>query len=171
MNELLPVTRFILTLETVAKEIRHLQYSWHRVFSEEINANWVKNLENTPETAERMEAFISRFGRTQDTISDKLLPRWLMALAEKTGSQIEILNRAERLGILQNTENWLQARYLRNRLVHEYMTDPAAFAKDLLLAKTYSPMFSYTYNQARQFAIDRMQIDPGELPDKAKGFY
>ncbi|WP_294042290.1 hypothetical protein [Thiolapillus sp.] len=120
MNELLPVTRFIHTLETVEKEIRHLQYSWHRVFSEEINANWVKNLENTPETAERMEAFISRFGRTQDTISDKLLPRWLMALAEKTGSQIEILNRAERLGILQNTENWLQARYLRNRLVHEY---------------------------------------------------
>lgn len=70
---------------------------------------------------------MSRFGRMQDTIADKLFPRWLLALAETPGSQIETLNRAERLGILNSTERWLEMRNLRNRLVHEYMTDSAKF--------------------------------------------
>lgn len=83
---------------------------------------WVSNLEQNPLCAEQLEAYMSRFGRMQDTMADKLLPRWLLALAEAPGSQIETLNRAERLGVLSSTEKWLQARNLRNRLVHEYMT-------------------------------------------------
>jgi hypothetical protein len=55
----------------------------------------------------------------QDTIAHKLLPRWLEALVESPGSQIEMLNRAERLGAIESTENWLMARKLRNRLIHE----------------------------------------------------
>lgn len=133
----LPVGRFLQTLEIVAREGKHLSYSWHSLFSQTIDAEWVRNLEHAPEIAERLEAFVSRFGRMQDTVADKLLPRWLLALAEKPGSQIETLNRAERLGILTSTERWLEARNLRNRLVHEYeyMTDPERFAEDMNLAK------------------------------------
>lgn len=64
-------------------------------------------------------------------MADKLLPRWLLALAERPGSQIEVLNRAERLGVLEDVTAWLEARQLRNRLIHEYMTDSEAFAADL----------------------------------------
>ena len=66
--------------------------------------------------AERLEAFVSRFGRMQDTIADKLLPRWLLAQAETPGSQIETLNRAEKLGVLPDVEQWLEARKLRNHI-------------------------------------------------------
>jgi hypothetical protein len=38
-------------------------------------------------------------------MADKLFPRWLQALAETSGSQIETLNRAERLGVLTSTYN------------------------------------------------------------------
>ena len=76
-------------------------------------------MENNPEIVESLEAFVSRFGRMQDTIADKLLPRWLLILAETPGSQIETLNRAERLDVPSNVENWLAARKLRNKLVHE----------------------------------------------------
>jgi len=99
----LPVERFLQTLEIVAREGKHLTYSWNSLFSQMIDAEWVHNLEQDPACAERLEAFVSRFGRMQDTMADKLLPRWLLALAEVPGSQIETLNRAERLGVLTST--------------------------------------------------------------------
>ena len=139
----LPVARFLQTLTIVAKEGKHLTYSWNGLFNQTIDVEWVDSLEQNPRSAEQLEAFVSRFGRMQDTMADKLFPRWLLALAEMPGNQIETLNRAERLGVLTSTERWLEARNLRHRLVHEYLTDPAKFVEDLVLAKEYSLMLIY----------------------------
>jgi hypothetical protein len=49
-------TRFIDTLAIVAKEGQHLSYSWHRLFAQTIDLNWVGNLAHTPELAEQLEA-------------------------------------------------------------------------------------------------------------------
>lgn len=166
MNDSLTLnrTRFIDTLAIVAKEGQHLSYSWHRLFTQVIDLNWVNNLTHTPALAEQLEAFISRFGRMQDTMADKLFPRWLQALAETPGSQIETLNRAERLGVLISTEQWLAMRSLRNRLVHEYMTDARKFMEDLNLAREYSATLITTYNRIRLDAIMRMGFTDAGLP-------
>ena len=119
-----------------------------------------------PELAERLEAFVSCYGRLQDTLADKCLPRWLMALAEKPGSQIEVLNRAERLGVLEDVESWLEARQLPNRLVHEYMTDSASFAKDLGLAEEYSRMLIATCQRLRKDAMTRLNLPANTLPSE-----
>lgn len=161
-----PLGRFLATFEIVAREGRHLHYSWNRLFSESIDASWVSGLENAPELAERLEAFISRFGRMQDTVGGKLFPRWLVALAEEPGSLIETLNRAERLGVLESAEAWLEARQLRNRLVHEYMERPDAFAEDLGLARSHTVMFFATFNRLREYALERMGLSPGAVPDR-----
>ena len=50
--------------------------------------------DNVDET-ERVEAFVSRFGRLQDTLGDKLLPLYLQALGERRGATIDNLDRAE----------------------------------------------------------------------------
>jgi hypothetical protein len=92
-TEGLPVGRFLETLEIVFREGAHLAYSWQRVYSQPIDSAWVRGLATNPEHAETLEAFVSRFGRMQDTIAGRLLPRWLLALAEMPGSQIEVLNR------------------------------------------------------------------------------
>ncbi len=168
MSQNLPVDRFLHTLGIVAHEGKHLAYSWGRLYAYPIDADWVRGLESAPEVAERLEAFVSRFGRMQDTIADKLLPRWLMALAETPGSQIENLNRAEKLGVLDNVEHWLEARKLRNRLVHEYMQSPESFAEDLKLAKGYSNLLVNFYNRLRDYAVTRMGIDEGILPQKVE---
>jgi len=162
---LLPIDRFLYTLDIVYHEGQHLIYSWGRLYSQPIDAAWVQNLDKNPELAERLEAFISRFGRMQDTIADKLLPRWLMSLAETPGSQIETLNRAEKLGVLENVEHWLEARKLRNRLIHEYMENEDRFAEDLALAKEYSIMLVDTYRLLCRYAIDRMDIDEVKVQD------
>jgi len=107
MNKTLLLDRFLLTLDIVAREGRHLAFSRNRLFAEQIDKAWVEALPDKPEIAERLEAFVSRYGRMQDTMADKLLPRWLLALAERPGSQIETLNRAEQLGVLESVEVWL----------------------------------------------------------------
>ncbi len=159
-----PADRFVATLAIVAHEGEHLAYSLERLFSERIDADWVRGLEKRPEIAERLEAFVSRFGRMQDTIAGKLLPRWLAALAEEPGSQIETLNRAERLGVLDNVDEWLEARALRNRLVHEYMEDEASFAEDLRLAQRYAELLLATYGRVRRYASERMDLSEESLP-------
>ena len=161
---MLAENRFIETLKIVEKEGLHLSYSWGRLFSQVISENWVSELEHRPDIAEQLEAFVSRYGRMQDTMADKLMPRWLTAQSEKTGSQIEILNRSEYLGVLTSVERWLEARQLRNRLVHECMTSATNFGVDLLLAKDYSLLLIETYNLIHVFATERMGIENSDLP-------
>lgn len=159
-----PLERFLATLHIVAKESQHLEWSQQRLFGETIDRAWVESLPGRPELAERLEAFVSRYGRLQDTLGEKLLPRWLLALAEQPGSLIEVLNRAERLGVVEDVSAWLEARQLRNRLVHEYMTDSAAFTEDLRLAEAYSRMLIETYRRVRDDAHSRMKIPESQLP-------
>jgi hypothetical protein len=77
---LLPVDRFLSTLEIVRREGERLAYSWRRLYAHPIDIDWIRRLKDEPEAAEQLEAFVSRFGRMQDTIADTLLPRWLLAL-------------------------------------------------------------------------------------------
>ena len=156
--------RFLATLDVVAREARHLDWSLRRLDGETIDAQWVSALESRPETAERLEAFVSRFGRLQDTIGDKLLPRWLTALAERPASLIENLQRAERLGVIDSAEQWLATRALRNRLVHEYMSDPEAFARALIMAQAQCAMLVQTYGRFRQEAQLRLGVPGDQLP-------
>jgi hypothetical protein len=101
--------------------------------------------------------------RVLDTPADKLLPRRLLPLAARPGSLIEVLNRAERLGVVEDVTKWLEAWQLRNRLIHEYMTDSEAFAEDLRLAEAYREMLTDTYRRVRQDAHTRMMIPEGQL--------
>jgi len=164
-SSLLPIDRFLATLDIVSRESKHLSYSYHKLFSQKVDSNWVRDLNDKPDIAEQLEAFVSRFGRLQDTIADKLLPRWLMAMAETPGSQIETLNRAERLGVIENVDMWLRARKLRNRLVHEYMESEETFAQDLIEAKEYSALLIECFNRICEFVANRMSVDDAQIPE------
>ena len=80
-------------------------------------------LAENPDLAERVDAFVARFGRLQDTLAGALVPRLLEALLEPVGSVLDNLNRAERLGWIRSASQWAELRLLRNRMVHEYVTD------------------------------------------------
>ena len=165
-SQLLPVDRLLWTLDLVQREGSHLLYSWHSLFAgnHDLDQAWVASLDEYPEEAVRLEAFVPRFGRMQDTMADKLIPRWLDALAESPGSQIENLNRAERLQVIESTENWLMARKLRNRLVHEYMRNARDFAEALAQARKQSLMLIDSYNRLRKDTIKRLALDEHRLP-------
>lgn len=123
-----------------AKESRYLMKTAHRMMATGIDIAWVKSLEESDEHSEMLDAFVSRYGRLQDTLGDKLIPALLRVTLEKTGSQLDNILRAEKLGWIESAESWIEIRELRNRMVHEYMTTPEELLEALQLALRSVPV-------------------------------
>jgi len=90
--------------------------------------------------AEKVEAFVSRFGRLQDHIGEKLLPRFALLLGESPKSMLDTMAYAERMGWIGSAEDFFSARKLRNLLIHEYMSDAVLFLQALMEAKDAAEM-------------------------------
>lgn len=147
VNQLLALTE---------KEVKHLKQTATRIKALEPDLRWVESLEERIEHAEMLDAFVSRFSRLQDTVGDKLLPALLQVSLEKTGSQLDNLLRAEKMGWLFSAESWIEIRVLRNKLVHEYMDSPASLLQALTTAlKSYETLIQ-TQEKLAQYAA-RMQ--------------
>jgi hypothetical protein len=148
--------RFLSLLEIVQREGIWLLKTDTRLFKTNLDAAWVERLEDDEDLAERLDAFVSRFGRMQDTLGDKLLPSLLRSLAEKPGSALDNLNRAEKLGLLPSAIEWLDVRNLRNKLIHEYMADTEEFALALNSAHVFVQLLVAVYNAINIFASSRI---------------
>ncbi len=117
------LSRLQFLTRVVQKEIVHLNLTDQRLFAEPFSTNKAKMLETDVNLAERVDAFVARFGRLQDTVGDKLLPRYLDAVGEKTGASVDNLNRAEKLNLIESVEMWVTLRDMRNQMIREYMED------------------------------------------------
>jgi uncharacterized protein with HEPN domain len=115
--------RLSFLARVVKKEIRYLGMTDQRLFRTPFTHEMAATLEQEVELAERIDAFVSRFGRLQDTVGDKLLPQYLNAVGESTGPAIDNLSRVEKLGLLGSAELWITLRDLRNKMIHEYIED------------------------------------------------
>lgn len=63
----------------VRKECQHLVSTDQRLFNAPFTLERARQLELDADLAERVDAFVGRFGRLQDTIGDKLMPVFLTA--------------------------------------------------------------------------------------------
>lgn len=72
-----------------------------------------------------LDQFIFRFSKLQDTIGAKIFRYVLAWLYEEvdTMSMRDILDRLERLGVIDSVENWIYMRELRNTVAHDYPLD------------------------------------------------
>ena len=124
-----------LALNLANKEAAHLRYSQSTLFALPIDLEWVQALPQRPELAEKVEAFVSRFGRLQDHLGEKLLPRFAALVGESGRTFLDTLAFAERAGVLVSADAFIAARKLRNALVHEYMNDARDFLESLFAAE------------------------------------
>jgi hypothetical protein len=76
-------------LDTARREAERLLDTTHRLFRDEIDAAWVDALEQSPELAERVDAFGARFGRLQDGIGHKLIPELRRLLLEPPAAALD----------------------------------------------------------------------------------
>lgn len=142
MNTVHKLARLAAIVEIAANEARHLGRTDNRLFAQPMTSAAIAALEQNDDLAERIDAFVARFGRLQDTLANKVLPLTLDALAEPAGPVIDVLNRAEHLGLIASATNWLAARELRNRMIHEYVRDPRELIDALTAAHAAVPLLA-----------------------------
>ena len=133
------VHRLRFLLRVVRREADHLSLTDARLFSEPFTVDRAEHLLADPDLAERVEAFVGRFARLQDTLGDKALPLVLSALGERSGAAIDNLDLAERLGFVDSVDDWLAMRALRNQMVHEYVEDLTILTSALASAHAFVP--------------------------------
>lgn len=138
------------SLSLARKEAEHLNYSLTTLFALPIDLRWVQNLGNQPALAEKVEAFVSRFGRLQDHLGEKLLPRYAALVGESPKTFIDTLAFAERAEVLRDADAFIAARKLRNALVHEYMHDAQIFLESLLESRKACALFFETIEKVAQ---------------------
>jgi len=144
--------RLSFLVRVVRKECTHLQSTDERLFAQPFTNEHAQSVASNPDLAERLDAFVSRFGRLQDTVGDKLLPALLDGLGEPIGAAIDNLDRAEKLGLLASADSWMETRRLRNQMVHEYIEDVAILASALRAAHAFVPHLMTTAERCMQAA-------------------
>ncbi len=127
------------------KELRHLSETSSKLAKENIDEQWVNSLESNSDLSERVDAFVVRFGRLQDHLGDKLIPELIKQMLEKPTSAIDNLNRMEKLGLISSVDDWIVARNLRNKLVHEYVVDALEFALSITKALKLVALLEESY--------------------------
>ncbi|MBS3963812.1 MAG: hypothetical protein KGZ80_04820 [Methylomonas sp.] len=142
----------------VSKESRHLQQTTERLFTQD-DWSWMSRLEYDMDISERVEAFVGRFGRLQDTLGDKLIPLLLLVEEETPGTALDNLGKAERLGWLSSVADWSEARGLRNRMVHEYMEDIDEFRLALDRGRQLVPLLLGSAQAILSFIDSRNYLD------------
>ena len=130
----------LLALDLACKEAVHLRYTHSTLFAQPIDADWVQQLNHREDLAEKVDAFVSRIGRLQDHLGEKLIPRFAALVGESPKSMLDGLAFAEKMQWVENAETFIGARKLRNLLVHEYMSDTGLFLQALMSARDAAAM-------------------------------
>ena len=89
--------------------------------------------ELSQEQISHTDQLIYRFSQLQDTIGNKLFPLILQGIGEYTQNMpfIDILNKLEKLSVIESTEQWLSLRETRNLVTHEYPGNEKEFVDGL----------------------------------------
>ena len=73
------------------------------------------------EQQESFEALTSRFARTSDILTQKVFKTLFILLQENTKTIIDVANFLEKLEIVENADDLLNIREIRNQIAHEYV--------------------------------------------------
>lgn len=117
----------------VATEVDLLEQSAKRLLADveivipSTVADWIADVD----LSERLDAFVSRFMRLQDSLSQRLIPALLAGRGVSAGSAADNLRRAERLGWIDSAEAWQKHLKLPKQMIHEYNEDILALADAL----------------------------------------
>mgnify|MGYP006439607751 FL=1 len=102
---------------------------------------------------EHIDQYLFRFAQLQDAIGKRFFKVIFVSLEEDIEdiSFIDLLNRLEKLNILDSAEQWLELRKIRNVLSHTYEDEPEEmsiaindiFDKKEAIEKIYKQLIAY----------------------------
>jgi len=141
------------------RECTHLSETSDRLFSQSFSKERAAALPTDSLLSERVEAFVSRFSRLQDTLGDKLIPQLLRALGENPATVMDNLDKAESLGWITSAEDWQAIRQLRNQMIHDYIEDPVILCSAIQAAQGFVPKLIATSEKLQKELCSRGYLD------------
>jgi uncharacterized protein YutE (UPF0331/DUF86 family) len=108
-------------LAELANARRHLDYSFQQVagLSDALEAATEKQLESA-------EAFTGRFARSIDLLVNKVLRSLDRVELNPEGTLLDVINRAEKRGLVARAEELREMKDVRNMIAHDYAGAKAA---------------------------------------------
>jgi len=116
-------------------------------------------LEHTEQNVTDVDQFLYRFGKLQDAVGEKLFPAILLFLHEekiRSKSFIDILNRLEKLEIIDSKEAWFELRKIRNDLSHNYDDNPEEMASAINYIYEKKEILASIYLKVRYFYEEKV---------------
>lgn len=101
---------------------------------------------------EHIDQFLFRFAKLQDAMGEKLFVLILEFLKEeqpKTKPFIDVLNRLEQLGLLDDKNIWLELRKTRNQIAYQYEDEPQQAAEALNAIYAAKPTLENIYTSLK----------------------
>jgi len=92
------------------------------------------------ETMERFEALTARFARLSDIMIRKIFRTLDTLDLEDRGTVRDRINRAEKRGAIESTDDFVEIRMVRNEIAHEYKSETILEIFERVLALTPSLM-------------------------------
>lgn len=106
------------------------------------------------------EILINRFSKLQDTIGEKIFPNVLMLLGEDIYQKtfIDRLNMLEKLGIIDDANEWQNYREARNAATHEYPDNLGKMAENLNNVMALSQKLIAFWDKLQQLIIPKISL-------------
>jgi len=149
--------KLLQALEECNKHIKRMLYAYHKM-AKFMPLDATKYDHLTDEQIENIDQFIFRFSKLQDAMGERLFRGVLIYLEEEVKNKpfIDLLNRLEQLGALQNKEEWLFLRKLRNDLSHEYLDESEANALNINMVYENTKKLYDIFMQVKMYVNDNL---------------
>ena len=146
------------TIEAVNINIKRARADFEEIRSW---GNLTPEIFENNEKRRAVDSFIFRFTKIQDLIGEKLFKEILDKVGEfrRNMSFTDILDKAEKLEIIDSADKWSNFRELRNSLSHEYPSNEAEIIKDIKLSLDYFMDISRTYENISKYIKSKNLLD------------
>lgn len=114
--------------------------------------------EFSPDDLEVFEALSARFARASDILTQKAIKSMLILLQVDIQTIIDTANFFEKITILENAEDLINIRELRNQIAHDYVAeDLNTLFKDVL---RYTPKLRNIADSLKKYYLDKFPVNP-----------
>ena len=101
--------------DSFEKSIKWLKRSYNRCLNIGIKNQYIDD------EFDQFENLCSRYGRSIDIFINKVLRSIDIMELEDIGTNIDVVNRAEKRGLIDSVDEIIEMKALRNEIVHEYV--------------------------------------------------
>ncbi len=112
---------------------------------------------SNPEKVKVIDAFLFRFIKIQDLMGNKLFREVLGALGEyeDSMSMLDVLDRLEKIKLIESANCWLDYRNLRNLLTHEYPDNQHEIIEGIKMAVDAFEDIGQSFAYLKQYLIEK----------------